>query len=175
MNLVSKIALGALASVLLGGTAMAADLMQPPPPEAAMTSSADWTGLYLGVGGDYRFRPGHDIGELNGIIGANFQTGMFLVGLQGWVGYSYDASIPASFWEGGIEGRAGFVADSALLYGSLGYEAYDAGNAYYQAGVGVEFMVSDSMGIDVHYKHSWGANNPIVADEVGASLLWHFH
>ena len=49
MSPISKIALGALASMLLGSTAMAADLMAPPPVEAAMTS--DWTGGYIGLQG----------------------------------------------------------------------------------------------------------------------------
>ena len=175
MLVVSKLGLVATASLLWSGTAMAADLMAPPPPAAAMTS--DWTGGYVGVGGDLlRVTPsGDNVAELNGVLGANLQSGMFLVGLEGWLGYSDDYSISFSQWYAGVKGRAGFVVnDSALIYGSLGYQAYGDGNTYYQAGVGVEFMVSDSTSLDVEYKHSIGANNGQSLDQIGASLLWHF-
>lgn len=174
MKVFAALGLGLLASAAISTTAFAADLMAPPPAAEAMTTSSDWTGLYLGVGGDF-LHNADNVGEVSGILGANLQTGMFLVGLEGWLGYSDDFTTGATFWDYGVEGRAGFVVgDTALVYGSLGYKGYNAGNTFYQAGLGVEFMVSDSMSLDIDYKHNWGANNPITSDEVGASLKWHF-
>jgi len=177
MSPISKIALGALASMLLGSTAMAADLMAPPPVEAAMTS--DWTGGYIGAGieADHDQGSGNNFGEIDAILGANFQSGMFLAGVQGWVGYDRNlTSGGGDQWTAGIEGRAGFVVgDTALLYGALGYEYYaGSGNTYYMPGVGVEFMLSDSASVNLEYVHYMGANNSNVADGVRAQLLWHF-
>jgi outer membrane immunogenic protein len=173
MTLISKIALGALASVLLGGTAMAADLMAPPPVEAAMTS--DWTGGYIGVEGNY-FRFGTDNGvQLNAVAGANFQSGMFLVGLEGWLGYTDNLTTSFTQWNAGVEARAGLATEAALVYGGIGFEHYaGSGNEYWSAGVGVEFMLSDNMSLDLEYKHLMGTNNPATLDKVGASVLWHF-
>ncbi len=84
MSILAKIALGTTALVAMGSTAMAADLMAPPPPAAAMTS--DWTGGYIGVGGALVAWPAPDqIGQIDVVAGANLQTDMFLVGLQGWI------------------------------------------------------------------------------------------
>src|SRR3982751_1038978 len=79
MTHVSKVALIAAISLLLGnGAAMAADLMAPPPPEAAMTGN--WTGGYVGVTGQYLRVEGVDesLAEGGVTFGADFQTGMFL-------------------------------------------------------------------------------------------------
>lgn len=176
MTPISKIALGALASILLGGTAMAADLMAPPPPEAAMTS--DWTGGYIGIGleGDHDELYGDNSGEVDAILGANLQSGMFLVGLQGWVGYSHDFTNPApDQWTAGVEARAGFVlGDAALLYAALGYDYFSgSGHNYYIPGVGIEFMVSDSLSLNLEYQHYIGVNTPQIADALRAQLLWH--
>ena len=79
MSTISKIALGAFASLLLGSTAMAADLMAPPPPDVAMTS--DWTGGYIGVQGPVaQFHLGDYRQPSMCVLGADFQTDMFLVG-----------------------------------------------------------------------------------------------
>ena len=51
MKFVAKVALGVVALALTGSTAMAADLMAPPPPATAMTSG--WDGVYIGANGYY--------------------------------------------------------------------------------------------------------------------------
>jgi opacity protein-like surface antigen len=176
MKFFAPIAVALLASAGLTSVAMAADLMAPPPAAAAMTS--DWTGGYAGIGGSYiRINPASaNAVQLDGILGANLQTGMFLVGLEGKLGYSYNLTTTFQQWEASVRGRAGVaVGDSALVYGSLGYALYQgSGNTYYQAGLGVEFMLSDNMSLDVAYTHSMGANNANTLDALSTSLLWHF-
>lgn len=181
MRAISKVVFGAVASLLLGSSAMAADLMAPPPPDVAMTSSADWTGLYLGLGATYRTvspAPTYSDDVASLILGANFQSGMFLVGLDGRVSYSYENDNAYQQWEWGVRGRAGFVlGDAALVYAAVGYEDHlGSGNTYYQFGVGAEFMVTDNVSLDLAYTHSIGANsgNTNILDDVTGSVLWHF-
>jgi len=175
MSPISKIALGALASVLLGSTAMAADLMAPPPVEAAMTS--DWTGGYIGLQGSaIRDSSAVTSAAIDVVLGADFQTDMFLVGGRIWAGYTSAVSGgTGSNWDYGVEGRAGFVADSALVYGALGDQSYAGGINYWTAGVGVEFKLGDNASIDLEYKHLWpGSGATLSADQLLAGLHWRF-
>jgi opacity protein-like surface antigen len=174
MHILAKLAAGVVLSAAFYTPALAADLMAPPPPEAAMTS--DWTGMYVGVGGNYISWPAPDqIGAIEAIAGANFQTGMFLAGIKGWIGYGYDVNLGGSSWYYGGEGRGGLViSDSVLVYGSAGTEAFILGAQYATAGVGVEFKATDSLSIDLEAKHYWtivpGLND---GNSITASLLWH--
>ncbi|MEP7240723.1 MAG: outer membrane beta-barrel protein [Devosia sp.] len=166
----------AAVATLMTGVSFGADLMMAPPaPAAAMTS--DWTGGYIGVAGSWsQVQPSGDQSvDLNVVVGANLQTGMFLVGLEGHAGVDYDYTIASTQGTAGIAARAGFVVgDAALLYGALGYDWYSgSGNTYYTASIGAEFMVSDSMSLDLRYTHGMGANNANTTDAVSAGLNWH--
>jgi opacity protein-like surface antigen len=176
MSPISKIALGALASMLLGGTAMAADLMAPPPPAAAMTS--DWTGGYIGLQGSLsRDSSAANSAAIDVVLGADFQTDMFLVGGRIWGGWTQSISGGGGNWDYGVEGRAGFVAgDMALLYGAIGDQSYASGVNFWTAGVGVEFKMGDSASLDLEYKHLWpGSGATLTSDQVLAGLHWRFH
>ncbi len=77
MSILAKIALGTTALVAMGSTAMAADLMAPPPAAAAMTS--DWTGGYIGVEGPTWRRRSRQIGaERRGCSVRTSRPSMFL-------------------------------------------------------------------------------------------------
>lgn len=171
MSPISKIALGALATFLLGGTAMAADLMQPPPPDAVMTSN--WEGGYVGLSGTY-WSPAPNYGEITGVFGVNFTPAeSFLIGIEGTVGY-YSELGGAGYtgFDASVAVRAGVVAGPALIYASAG-EWYDITGAYLEpfVGGGVEFAIGDSASIRLQgqYFPQDGSNN------VSAGVLWHFH
>jgi hypothetical protein len=103
---------------------------------------------------------------------------MVVVGARGWAGYTKDLTFPVDTWDVGAEGRAGFaVGDSALLYGSAGTEYFFNGGAVFGTlGLGAEFKVSDTVGLDLEYKHWWPMSGPTSqANSVTGSLLWHFH
>ena len=174
MSPISKIALGALASLLLGSTAMAADLMAPPPVEAAMTS--DWTGGYIGVQGSLlRDSTAANSAAIDIVLGADFQTDMFLVGGRIWGGWTQSLSGGGGNWDYGVEGRSGFVAGNALLYAALGDQSYASGTNYWTAGLGVEFSMGDSASLDLEYKHLWpGSGATATADQLLAGLHWRF-
>jgi outer membrane immunogenic protein len=133
-----------------GGQALAADLPQPypapyiPPPVPVFT----WTGVYLGVNGGYAFgdsnwsAPGlgstgnfsTDGGLFGGTVGANYQWGAFVLGIEAdadWANLSgSSSSVPAgcnmfacqtqSGWLATVRGRAGYAFDRVLVYGTGG-------------------------------------------------------
>lgn len=144
----SLIAMAAAASVLLATGANAADVVSTAP-------ESDWSGFYLGVHGGY----GHanldgvfDSGEsdredrvqggdfdMNGVLGGgqigyNYQTGMWVVGVEGdfsFLNYSeqvedHDPENPTDHvdasvdWLASIRARAGVTVGSALIYGTGG-------------------------------------------------------
>jgi len=142
----------AAALALLSGTQVsAADL--PPPPLYAPPPVFSWTGFYLGINGGYGFGQSSwtdpfngSTGNFNtsgfligGTVGANYQIGSFVIGLEGDADWN-DANgttfsvvggcAPAPGFVGGcttqsdwlatIRGRAGFAWDRILFYGTGG-------------------------------------------------------
>jgi len=142
-----------LATMLaISGQAWAADLPVPalPPPAPAIYN---WTGVYVGVNGGFgdgnsnwtngtfgetgRFPiSGYVIG---GTIGANYQIGAYVFGIEGDVDWTHltggsgstcgaisDAVPPPagcqtqSEWLGTVRGRAGYAVNSVLIYGTGG-------------------------------------------------------
>lgn len=172
MRVVSGIALAIAVVVVTGSAALAADLMAPPAPAAAMTS--DWTGGYIGASGTYlRVEgTGESLAEANAVFGADFQTGMFLVGGRLEVGYAHDLTFPMNSWTVTLQGRAGFVvSDNVLLYGAVGAERYLSGLTHELVGLGAEFKTADNLALDLEYRHYVDTGSP-AADAVTASLLW---
>jgi opacity protein-like surface antigen len=174
MGTFTKIAIGALASTFLVSTAMAADLMAPPPPEAAMMSSADWTGGYIGLGVAGRNFGSFNEGEVNIAAGGWLQAEQFLVGIDGSLGYFRD-TFGGSGWVANLEGRAGIaVGDSVAVYGGLGVAHYQAGNNYVTYGLGVEFKLADNWSLDVEARHWVQNGGPLVGNELKGTVKYHF-
>ncbi len=137
---------GALA-LAAGGQALAADLPQPgpPPPRAPAgyvpvpAPAFSWSGIYVGINGGYAFGSGDfssgaSVSGVNGFlaggtIGANYQWGRFVLGIEGdgdWT--SLDGKTPPtcascevkSTWLATARGRAGYAFDRILFYGTGG-------------------------------------------------------
>ena len=133
---------------------MAADLpvpQAPVPPPTYFPAYYNWTGVYLGANGGYGFGQnrwsvaGLSSGNFNtngflagGTLGANYQTGPYLVGFEGdidWSNVQGNTSAatcaalgaPAgttcqtkSTWLGTARARVGYAFDRLLVFGSGG-------------------------------------------------------
>jgi outer membrane immunogenic protein len=132
----------------------AADLPQPMPPAPqapaayvpAPLPGYDWTGIYVGINGGYGFGSSNwtsgalstgsfdtNGGLAGGTIGANFQTGQFVFGIEGdvdWAGISGTSALGVcgatttcdtkSDWLGTVRGRVGYAFDRVMVYGTAG-------------------------------------------------------
>lgn len=165
--MLNKIVLAAIAVGFMGTTAMAADLMQPPPPAAVMTSG--WDGGYIGVDGAIFTPPTGLQGDI--FAGANMTVAeSFLIGGEASIG-AYTL-LPGLGIEVSGSLRGGFIAsDAVLIYGKLG-GAIDfgagAGTRVF-VGAGAEFKVSDNMAIRAEGTIDNGGQ---LQGTIGA--LWHF-
>jgi opacity protein-like surface antigen len=158
----------------MGSVAIAADMMQPPPPEAVMTSG--WDGAY--IGGGVIFESSTTIAETivggQGVLGFNHTMDSFLIGGEAYV-MPYWSSLSGLGASIGAEGRAGFLAtESVLLYGALGAEITNTANTYGTIGGGVEFKATDNLSLDLEYKYYVGLNNAWRGNHIGISANWHF-
>lgn len=148
------------------GPALAADIIPPsaPPPQAPATYIPapapiyNWGGIYVGINGGYAFGNSDwtqgalstgnfsvDGGLIGGTIGANFQSGQFVFGVEGdwdWADIkgssaagcgTLGTAIPPvgtigpmttcetkSDWLATIRGRVGYAFDRVLVYGTAG-------------------------------------------------------
>jgi outer membrane immunogenic protein len=194
---------GALLLAATGST-LAADLppaMPPPPPRApaayvpVIPPQYNWGGIYIGLNGGYGFGTSSQdytsiglasTGSFNiqgavagGTIGANFQTGQFVFGIEGdgdWSnikGSTSSTNVCASCqtsndWLATLRARAGVAWDRVLLYGTAGGAAGDikaslpaapgltaisgTSNEFgWTAGAGVEFGITDNVTAKVEY------------------------
>jgi outer membrane immunogenic protein len=153
-----------LATALLGGTALAADLptVNDWPPPVRQAPAFSWTGFYIGVNGGYagdEFRypfSGGPIGGQTSVTGsASLNSSGFLGG--GQIGYNYqfaslvsgfETDIDASSIQGKLNGNAGIVglgsanlsAGSNLEFlgtarGRLGFAIFDQALLYATGGL----------------------------------------
>ena len=187
---------GALA-LAAGGQALAADLPPgPPPPRAPATYVPvpvpvfTWSGVYIGVNGGYAFGDSSwsdpilgSTGNFStsgflagGTIGANYQWGQFVLGVEGdwdWSnlnGTTYSAAGSCgvgcetkSDWLGTARVRAGYAWDRVLFYGTGGVAFGDlqaaAGGLPFSsstqvgwtAGGGVEYAFTPNLTAKVEY------------------------
>jgi outer membrane immunogenic protein len=197
-----KICTGIAASAaLITAPAFAADMAVKAPP-APPPVVATWTGFYIGldIGGDWgrdRVSPLVPDGGVfprsntinpsgvfgGGTLGYNWQTGNFLLGLEGDVGYlglNGSAADPGGGTEvdhikggvyGDVTGRLGVIFGPALLYGKGGSAAVDgrgttttqlagftwtSSSAFtngWTAGGGLEYKISGPWSLKVEYLH----------------------
>jgi outer membrane immunogenic protein len=137
----------------ISGQARAADLPQPRVPVPALPAVYNWTGVYLGVNGGWgdgnsnwtngtagetgRFPiSGYTVG---GTVGANYQIGAYVLGIEGDVDWTNPRGgsgstcgaisdlVPPptgrrtqSEWLATIRGRVGYAFDRYLIYGAGG-------------------------------------------------------
>lgn len=192
MKAYNKIFLSAATAVglmTIAGAAQAADVVmdQPPAPPAApviSTPIAGWEGGYAGIALGYGFSgetqagfpaPGNDIetdGFVgNGFAGWNFQSGSFVYGVEGDVGYNgMKGSNAGTESKGGVDGtlraRLGFAAtDNLLIYGTAGGAAErlkvseggvsDTNTMLgWTAGAGVDAKLTDKVFGRVEYRYT---------------------
>jgi outer membrane immunogenic protein len=137
------------------GSTLAADLppsMPPPPPPRAPAAYVpiappmyNWGGIYIGINGGYGFgssnwsATGTSTGNFNiqgpvagGTLGANFQTGQFVFGIEGdgdWSNIKGSESTTstvcpgcqtANTWLATLRARTGVAWDRVLLYATAG-------------------------------------------------------
>lgn len=188
---------GAIA--LAASPALAADLIPPPgpPPQAPATyvpTTApvyNWGGIYIGINGGYGFGDSNwgapantgsfdvDGGLAGGTLGANYQMGQFVLGLEGDIDWAdlkgsmtntttcmSCTAQTSSDWLGTVRGRAGFAIDRVLLYATGGVAFGDVkatfSNSFgslstastewgWTAGAGVEFAITDNITAKVEY------------------------
>jgi outer membrane immunogenic protein len=196
--------------IAMASTAYAADLIVDEAPAAVVSAAGyDWTGLYVGVfagaasgtvdyTGEYDDAPGvlteGDIdvdGWFGGVAaGANFQTGSFVLGVEGdiaWSDISGSADIPASTSDasldvdyiGTIRARAGVAFDSVLLYATGGF-AYAGGSigiteidgvidasedatfTGWTVGLGAELAITDNLSVKGEYLYTALSSDDVV-------------
>lgn len=181
---------------------LAADLpVAAPPPQAPATyvpapPPFSWSGIYIGINGGYGFGNSEwdsnaaipftgsgnfDVkgGLVGGTLGANFQTGAFVFGIEGdgdWTDISGSTSgggcapntcQTSNDWLATLRGRVGFAVNRVLLYGTAGGAAGDVKATFtpavgtglstdnsefgWTAGAGIEFALTDSVTAKVEY------------------------
>lgn len=167
MQASKKIILGTATAVGLmtaAGAAQAADAVTappaPPPQTPAISTPAlGWEGGYAGIALGYGFSgttdaPGNDIDTDgfvgNGFAGYNWQSGSFVYGVEGDVGYNGSEGTNAGVKsESGVDGtlraRLGVAAtDNVMIYGTAG-------------GAAERLEVSDVAGSDTNTLYGWTA------------------
>jgi outer membrane immunogenic protein len=141
------ITLAALMTIA-AATSNAADLPSQQPYRAPPMVSPlyDWTGFYLGVMGGYGFANNATVGNLNitdanlkggfagGTVGANWQMGQFVIGLETDAAWSFVGRTDSAFGLtlkdqvqafGSVTGRAGIALNNVLIYTKGGYAWMD--------------------------------------------------
>ena len=192
---------GALMLAATGST-LAADLppsMPPPPPPRAPAAYVpvapvqyNWGGIYVGINGGYGFgtstwtTPGGNSSfnltgpVVGGTLGANFQAGAFVFGIEGdgdWTNItgtasSTDPNCPScqtsNNWLGTLRARAGVAWDRVLIYATGGGAGGDikanlpattlppgasssSTEFGWTAGGGLEFGITDNLTAKVEY------------------------
>ena len=191
----------AMFSIAVAGSAAAADLPQPAPvpqaPAAYIPTVApvyNWGGIYVGINGGWGWGNGKwtiapntafplgvssnandNGGIVGGTVGANFQTGEFVFGVEGDWDYSGintgTTSNICTFsgtcqtgnnWLATIRGRAGWAADRVLFYGTAGGAFANLQTTFngatnsktqagWTAGVGAEWAFADNWTAKIEY------------------------
>jgi outer membrane immunogenic protein len=132
-------------ALTVGGQAFAADLPLPMAPKApaeyvpTTAPAYNWSGIYLGINGGYATTLSAfgdppvfqgtgpfsmDGVQIGGTIGANYQWGRFVLGIEGdgdWA--TQHGTTGRSDWIATVRARAGYTLDHFLLYATGGAAA----------------------------------------------------
>ncbi len=188
-----RIVVAGIFALAAAGGALAADLPQPPPPQAPVAYVPvpvyNWGGIYAGINGGWGFgqtkwtatslavsgSTSDNGGVVGGTLGANFQAGAFVFGVEGDFDYSgintSTASTVCTFsgscqtgnnWLATARGRAGYAMDRVLFYATAGGafasiqttfngSSTTTTQAGWTAGVGIEFAFADNWTAKIEY------------------------
>lgn len=164
--------LGAAGSVLLAGSAFAADIPQPPgppppppPPPAPMFS---WSGPYVGAFAGYDFTLS---GAIAGVqFGYNWEFGNFVAGLEVETIYPI---FGATLVDARLNARLGAAfADKFLVYGEAGIGSWVAVPVW-TVGGGVEYAVSDSLSLFAEAEAVFVMGGGYVATQLTGGMNYH--
>jgi outer membrane autotransporter protein len=167
-----KLALLATAAVAgVSSAASAADLIVDTAPAPAVVdnySSVDWSGPYAGlfISGqtDSIYGLGANLG-VNTLINNNL-----LAGVEGSVQWLNNDT-----WQGQVNGKLGFAADSFAFYGLVGIGSNSETEAYAPLGVGAEFKLTDDFSLKAEYQHQFDLDDGNQdSDAVRVGFNWHF-
>ncbi len=136
-----------------------------PVPAYAPVPVFTWTGLYIGANAGSAFHvDGDDNARFTagGTLGANWQIGTFVLGIEGDFNY-LDRDFHEE-WFGTVRGRVGVAFDRALIYATGGAAFLDSFNhddvdTYGVVGGGVEFAVADNITVKLEYLHVFVDND----------------
>jgi outer membrane immunogenic protein len=199
---------GALA-LAFAGQALAADFPAPPgpPPYLPVAPLYNWTGFYVGVNGGGAVGNSNwtdpndpatgnftvDGGLFGGTIGANYQTGRWVFGLEGdwdWSNLSattfntscaFVGCTTQSDWLATVRGRVGYTWDRLLVYGTAGgafadvqaaagsLPLSDSVQAGWTAGAGVEYAFLPNWTAKVEYLYVGLGSMSCAAASCGAT------
>jgi outer membrane immunogenic protein len=181
MRMSRKIALATLATAVMSGSAMAADLITVPtstPAELPVYEDAgfDWSGFYAGLYGGVQNSPvgGTQYG-LGVMAGVNAQFDFYLLGAEVAVQGISGGNTNTSY--GQILGRAGLVvSDNVVVYAAGGY-GIDLGVPEEQdalLGGGVELALTDNVSVRAQYLHGFPVQGSNAKDQFTVGAAFHF-
>lgn len=192
-NTFFRTAVAAVAIVAAAGVAQAADMNRRAPvatPYVAPASVYNWTGFYAGanLGGDWlnskvdvggaksTFTPGSAFGGIQ--AGYNFQTGPWVLGVEGDVGYGRSSKTGVvgadtvkveKTWAGTARVRAGYAFDRLMIFGTGGlawanFKLQDDNGAVvsnrsttragWTLGAGAEYAVTQNISVKGEYLYA---------------------
>ena len=172
-----RVVLGAMGMALIGfaANAEAADMYAPRAPYTVNQplNSFSWAGPYIGGNLGYKWgnvsnNPTKPSGFAGGVqAGYNWQSGPWVFGVEGDIEATAanDTFAPWKFsnpWFGTVRGRAGYLFNTILLYGTAGLAfgeltgqtfglSESRTNAGWTAGVGAEFLFAPSWSAKLEY------------------------
>lgn len=180
----NRLLLGICAAIV-AGPAFAADLRPPPPPPAAPAYAPapvyNWSGFYFGLNGGYGFGTSKwttgalstgafdtSGGLIGPTVGANFQTGSFVFGIEGdldWAtlsGSTSNAPCPTTCqttnnYVATVRGRAGWAFDRFLVFATGGAAFSDIKGNVTGVGSAENFQTGWTAGggIEVAFARHW--------------------
>jgi opacity protein-like surface antigen len=161
--------LATAATAVLSSAAFAADLVVDTPPMAPVVdNSFSWDGAYIGA-----FIQGQTAPAAFG-IGANLGVNALMDNLVLGGEIEGTAGTGGTF-SGQLTGHVGgLLADSTMIYAFTGIGTRTFTGYYVPLGAGVEFRVTDNLGIKAEAQYNWdlgvGPNSAVA--KVGFN--WHF-
>ncbi|MBI1619887.1 outer membrane protein [Aquamicrobium zhengzhouense] len=181
-----KLALTASILAAASTSAFAADVAyeEPAPYTPPVATVYDWTGVYVGIQGGYVWTTltdpldvdeDFDGGTLGALVGANWQNGNIVFGVEGDINYTWNendylfgntAVEVGTDWSGSLRARLGYAMDRTLLYATGGLAL---ANGYvnvvgvgeesetltgWTIGAGIEHAFTDTWTARLEYRYS---------------------